>query len=401
MNRGEIDIRHFHQALELSRADYKKENDSFTVSDIDEIKLKYSTLNLSEKWIYIRSSQTTLHIFKKIQSGPLLIMSHQICINDTLHVRCFLDEVVIPTKITSITDIRQISQLTQELDTYERDDIEIGINKAICSVRSTIEKLTACEEGKEFQGIFNQLQFILCQLENLCNIHSPGKDIRLRDPDLKVFKLQDDRFVFFSKFVSWLQDWKTFSCSGRAGKLSSQTFTSLIHTCQVIPKIVNYLTSDDCGFSYVLTGFLQNDSREKHFGVYRLMSGCDYNISMCQILESERRIKLSNILKIYRAQDSKFETSLKEFVGTFSCDMEPDNAATLPTDLSTYSSLFHQNFDFSNPWLSLLDMLYMVFASQSYIQRNLFQIPPLHYVPNACVYSLIMKAFPWSVKNLT
>ena len=31
----------------------------------------------------------------------------------------------------------------------------------------------------------------------MCNIHSPGKDIRLRDPDLKVFKLQDYRFVFF------------------------------------------------------------------------------------------------------------------------------------------------------------------------------------------------------------
>ena len=77
------------------------------------------------------------------------------------------------------------------------------------------------------------------------------------------------------------------------------------------------------------------------------MSGCNYNISVCQIIESERRIKLSNILKIYRAQDSKFETSLKEFVRTFSCDMEPDNTATLPTDLYTYSSLLYQNFDFS------------------------------------------------------
>ena len=82
----------------------------------------------------------------------------------------------------------------------------------------------------------------------MCNIHSPGKDIRLRDPDLKVFKLQDDRFVFFSKFVSWFQDWKTFSCSGRAGKTSSQTFTSLIHTCQIIPKIVNYLPVMIVGF---------------------------------------------------------------------------------------------------------------------------------------------------------
>ena len=245
-------------------------------------------------------------------------------------------------------------------------------------------------------------QFIslITRFWKMCNIHSPGKYIRLRDPDLKVFKLQDDRFVFFSMFVSWLQDWKTFSCSGRAGKLSSQTFTSLIHTFQVIPKIINYLTSDDCGFSYVLTGFLQNDSLEKHFGVYRLMSGCNYNISVCQILESERRIKLSNILKIYRAQDSKFETSLKEFVGTFSCDMEPDNAATLPTDLSTYSSLLHQNFDFS-PMTEIRQSLAFIagyaihgICKSKFIQRNFFQIPPLHYVPNACLYSLIMNALP-------
>ena len=163
LDRDDIDIRHFHQALELSRAEHKKEGDTFSVSDIDEIQLKYSTLNLSENWMYIRSSQTTLHICKKLPSGPLLTMSHQICIDDTLHVRCFLNEDEIPTQITLISDIRQIYQLTQEFDTHRQDDIEIGINNATCTVRSTIEKLTTSQEG----SVFNRLQFILCQLENL------------------------------------------------------------------------------------------------------------------------------------------------------------------------------------------------------------------------------------------
>ena len=160
LDKDEIDIRHFHQALELSCAEHKKENDSFSVSDIDGIQQKYSTLNLSEKLMYIRSSQTTLHIFKKLQSGPLLTKSHQICIDDTLHVKCFVNEDEIPTQITPISDIRQISQLTQELETHQQDDIEIGINNAIYSVRSTIEKLTTCEKGKDSQSIFNRLQFI-------------------------------------------------------------------------------------------------------------------------------------------------------------------------------------------------------------------------------------------------
>ena len=89
----------------------------------------------------------------------------------------------------------------------------------------------------------------------MCNIHCPGKDIRLRDSDSKVFKHQDERFEFLSKFCSWLENWKIHSCTGKAGKLNPQTFTSLIHTTKVIPKIINHLTSDECGFSYVLTGF--------------------------------------------------------------------------------------------------------------------------------------------------
>ena len=145
-------------------------------------------------------------------------------------------------------------------------------------------------------------------------------------------------------FVLGYEDWKILSCTGKAGKLSSQTFASLIHTTKVIPKIINHLTSDECGFSYVLTGFLQNDSLEKHFGVYRLMSGCQYNISFCQILESERRIKIGFILKLYQAQDGKYESSLKEFVRSFS--VQP-NTPVHQSDLSIYSPLLHENFDFS------------------------------------------------------
>ena len=89
--------------------------------------------------MYIRSSQNTKHIFEKLQSGPLLTMSRQICIDDTLPMRCFVNEDEIPTQITLISDIRQISQLTQELDTHKQDYIEIGINIAICSARSTIQ----------------------------------------------------------------------------------------------------------------------------------------------------------------------------------------------------------------------------------------------------------------------
>ena len=77
------------------------------------------------------------------------------------------------------------------------------------------------------------------------------------------------------------------------------------------------------------------------------MSGCNYNISICQILESERRIKLSNILRLYQSKDGNFQTSLKEFVKTFSVDAESEIDASLQPDLTPFSSILHQNFEFS------------------------------------------------------
>ena len=58
-----------------------------------------------------------------------------------------------------------------------------------------------------------------------------------------------------------------------------------------------------------MTSFLQTYPLELHFGLYRMMSGSNYHILYLQILETERRLKLSKILKTF--------TSLQDF-GTLS-----------------------------------------------------------------------------------
>ena len=133
----------------------------------EEIEQKHSILNLAQNWFYFRSGPTTLNVIKRILSGHLLIMSHQILIYGSLHVRCFLNEVEMKTKITDITDIRQISDLIEELDTHQQDEIEVGIMEATDSVRLTVEKLKTKDDTKELKDISIRLQFILCQLENL------------------------------------------------------------------------------------------------------------------------------------------------------------------------------------------------------------------------------------------
>ena len=52
-------------------------------------------------------------------------------------------------------------------------------------------------------------------------------------------------------------------------------------------------------FFILLSSFLQTDPLEHHFGLYRMTSGSNYHLSYPQILETERRLKLSSVLNIF------------------------------------------------------------------------------------------------------
>ena len=78
-----------------------------------------------------------------------------------------------------------------------------------------------------------------------------------------------------------------------------------------------YLTGH-CGFTYLLSSFLQTDPLEHHFGLYRMMSGSNYHISYLKILETERRLKISNILKIFASQQDSGLDSIQTFIDSFS-----------------------------------------------------------------------------------
>ena len=97
---------------------------------------------------------------------------------------------------------------------------------------------------------------------------------------------------------------------------------------------MNYLTGG-CGFSYVLSSFLQNDSIEHHFGLYRQMSGSNYNFPICQVLESERVLKLSKILKVYNRQSviRKDRTSFMQFLSTFESKQDTDLDSNTADDI--------------------------------------------------------------------
>ena len=50
-------------------------------------------------------------------------------------------------------------------------------------------------------------------------------------------------------------------------------------------------------FHYVLLGQFQSDPLERRFGIYRRMGGCNYFVSVRQILEAEKTIRLKSLLQ--------------------------------------------------------------------------------------------------------
>ena len=81
--------------------------------------------------------------------------------------------------------------------------------------------------------------------------------------------------------------------SGKIFPISAENSLSKLYqfSALVLEVIVNHHTKN-CGFTYVLSVFLQNDPTEHRLGIYRMMSGAQYNVTVCQILQSERLIKI-------------------------------------------------------------------------------------------------------------
>ena len=226
---------------------------------------------------------------------------------------------------------------------FERQNVNLAL-RIFCESTSSAIRIQNLSRRQIFQTHTSDFIDVINQLWKLFNINRPNKNIRLNDDISEQFYYNDFCFGFLAKLVDWLDNWK--SLPEKDGKLSAQTFTSIKHSCLALPRIVNYLAKE-CRFTYFLTYFLQTDTLEHHFGLYRMMSGANYHISCCQVLESERRLKVSTILNLFSNLHSN-ELTLANFISSFSAttdDTQPDT--NTPYDINIYSSVILKLSDIS------------------------------------------------------
>ena len=73
--------------------------------------------------------------------------------------------------------------------------------------------------------------------------------------------------------------------------LTRETFSTSQHTSSAVPDLVKYLLAKP-GISYILTVNLQSDFIEIRFGRYRRSVGTNYFISVRQVLEAEKAVRI-------------------------------------------------------------------------------------------------------------
>ena len=87
---------------------------------------------------------------------------------------------------------------------------------------------------------------------------------------------------------------KEMSCKFSTS-LDSGTFQAPIQTTQVLIDLSNYLINGK-GLNYVLLGHISAYYLEGRFGWYRQSSRANYNISVLQILQAEKTIRIRSLI---------------------------------------------------------------------------------------------------------
>lgn len=131
----------------------------------------------------------------------------------------------------------------------------------------------------------------------IVNVKTPHKGQRLNDiyqQPVVARNLSDPKLEFLNKMLNWLDVWKSGKFSHR---LTSQTHNALSHTVYGMIEITKFCF-EELNMKYILYGKFQTDLLENRFGKYRQLAGGQYNISVRQLYESEKRLRIQSLLSL-------------------------------------------------------------------------------------------------------
>ena len=143
---------------------------------------------------------------------------------------------------------------------------------------------------------------------NVCNVKTPMLGIKKRDPSRQpITKVDDEKIQFLLDFAKWLGEWQESKTNG----LSKETFIAVKQTSVALALLAKYLL-EHCKFKYVLLGQVQSDELEQHFGKYRQLLGGNFFVSVRQVLEAEKIIRMKSLIRYSNLSVGEIKTLLAD-----------------------------------------------------------------------------------------
>jgi hypothetical protein len=218
-----------------------------------------------------------------------------------LHRACFaaVKQLYESEKNCSVKQAPSLSQKALYPSSTERQNVQLALcvfnDKTVTALDRFGDKEKNCDAQ---QVIYDTRDFIdiILKLWKLLNVKHPLKGRNLRDIDCDPIRSVDDhQLLYFDVIVMWLDRWGKSNL--QEGILTKETLCALKHTVETMICLSKYLLVD-LQFKYVLTGKFQTDKLEYRFSQYRRLAGTNYHVSVREIMESEKKLKLVSMLHL-------------------------------------------------------------------------------------------------------
>ncbi|KAL1443924.1 hypothetical protein MTO96_045749 [Rhipicephalus appendiculatus] len=155
-----------------------------------------------------------------------------------------------------------------------------------------------CGPSLELEHVVGTAEFleIITKWWSIVNVKTCKKGIGLRDElQSPITTVVSPQVQFLLTVVKWLDLGQSLKFD--TGILTRETHSALRLTTDALVKVTKYCL-EEMHFDYVLLGKFHTDCLEERFGKYRQLSGAQYHVSIRQVYESERKLRLQHILEL-------------------------------------------------------------------------------------------------------
>ena len=198
----------------------------------------------------------------------------------------------------------------------ERQNVKLAL-RVFHSTNSAALRILGNQHGDltNYDGTAKFIDIIV-KFWNIFNVKTTVEGIHKRLPDCyPIRSAEDPQIAWLIKFSSWLSIWKKHSIETGIHGLTTETHMALKHTVDTVLLMIPELFTAH-KLRYILLSKFQTDNLEGRFGLYRQLSGCNYLVSVQEVFQSERKLKIKGLLRLFTS--SKGVIPISDFIASFS-----------------------------------------------------------------------------------